>query len=93
MAAGLPVVATDVGGNREVVLPEETGLLVPAGDAAALAEAMVAILTDPPRARRLGAGGLARVSRDFSIARTVAAYEEIYDTLTSPVRGAVAVAA
>jgi glycosyltransferase involved in cell wall biosynthesis len=93
MAAALPVVATDVGGNREVVLPEETGLLVPAGDAAALAEAMVAILTDPPRARRLGAGGLARVSRDFSIARTVAAYEEIYDTLPSPARGAVAVAA
>jgi glycosyltransferase involved in cell wall biosynthesis len=93
MAAKLPVVATDVGGNREVVIPEETGLLVPAGDPAALAEAMIAILTDPARARRLGEGGLVRVTRDFSIARTVAAYEEIYEALTAPTRGPVAVAA
>lgn len=81
MAAGLPVVATDVGGNREVVVAGETGLLVPVGDAAALASAMLAVLTDPDRAQRLGAAGRARVASAFAIDRTVRAYEAIYDDL------------
>jgi glycosyltransferase involved in cell wall biosynthesis len=78
MAAGLPVVATDVGGNREVVRHGETGTLVPVGDAPALAAAMHALLTDPVRSRALGAAGLARVDAEFNIDRTVAAYEQAY---------------
>lgn len=81
MAAGLPVVATDVGGNREVVVPGETGVLVPARDPAALAEGMLAVLRDPARAAAMGAAGRARVEAEFSIARTVAAYEAAYDAL------------
>ena len=58
MRAGRAVVATDVGGNREAVVPGATGLLVPAGDAAALAEAMAALAADG--AKRAAWGGAAR---------------------------------
>jgi glycosyltransferase involved in cell wall biosynthesis len=78
MAAGLPAVATDVGGNREVIRDGETGLLVPVEDAAALASAMLSVLTDPVQARRMGAAGRERVDADFNINRTVAAYEQAY---------------
>jgi glycosyltransferase involved in cell wall biosynthesis len=78
MAAGLPVVATDVGGNREVVRHGETGLLVPVGDAAAVASAMHDLLLDPARARQMGARGRERVDAEFNIDRTVAAYEQAY---------------
>lgn len=78
MAVGLPVVATDVGGNREVVRHGETGALVPVGNAPALATAMFSLLTDPERARRMGAAGRERVDADFNIDRTVAAYEQAY---------------
>ena len=52
MRAGLPVVASDVGGVREAVQPERTGLLVPRGDAGALADALEVLLADPRAARR-----------------------------------------
>jgi glycosyltransferase involved in cell wall biosynthesis len=81
MAAGLPVVTTDVGGNREVVLPGETGLLVRVRDPAALAAAMRTVLTNPALARRFGAAGQARVAATFAIDRTVRAYEAIYEEL------------
>lgn len=93
MAAGLPVVATDVGGNREVVREGETGTLVPVGDAAALADAMVAILVDPDRARRMGTAGRARVDSDFNIDRTVAAYQQAYLDLLGRRSGAPRLAA
>lgn len=78
MAASLPVVATDVGGNREVVVPGETGLLVPPADPAALAEAIAALLGEPARAAAMGLAGRARVVRDFSLDRTADAYEALY---------------
>lgn len=78
MAAGLPVVATDVGGNREVVRTGKTGALVPAGDPEALAAAMIHVLTNPEMARRWGAAGRERVATDFNIDRTVAAYQDAY---------------
>ena len=88
MAAGLPVVATDVGGNREVVRHGETGTLVPVGDAAALAHAMCALLADPGRARAMGAAGHERVDAEFNIDRTVAAYELAYRELLGRRTGA-----
>lgn len=78
MAAGLPVVATDVGGNREVVISGETGALVPVGDPEAVAAAIIYVLTNPEMARRWGAAGRERVATDFNIERTVMAYQDAY---------------
>jgi sugar transferase (PEP-CTERM/EpsH1 system associated) len=90
MAAGLPVIATDVGGNREVVVHGETGALVPAGVPVALAEAMLRVLTDPAAARRMGAAGRARVAAAFAIDRTVDDYAAIYEELLAGMPVAVA---
>lgn len=62
-AAGVPVVATPVGGMRETVVDGETGLVVPVGDAGALAAAVVSLLESPERARALVAEARRRVSR------------------------------
>jgi glycosyltransferase involved in cell wall biosynthesis len=78
MAAALPVVATDVGGNREVVIPGETGFLVPARDPVAMARALIALLGDRARASSFGAAGRARVASEFTLDATVAAYEALY---------------
>jgi glycosyltransferase involved in cell wall biosynthesis len=67
MAARRPVVATRVGGVPEIVEPEKTGLLVPPGDASALAAAMAALMAAPEHARRMGATARLRVERDFEV--------------------------
>jgi len=80
MAAGLPVVATRVGGIPEAVTDGETGLLVPPRDAAALAEAILALAGDPARRAAMGAKGRVRVvefSADRTADRTREAYEEV----------------
>ncbi len=79
MATGLPVVATRVGGNPELVREGENGLLTPPGDAEALARALSMLLGDAERRREMGAASLARVRRDFHWERTVAKYLEVYD--------------
>jgi sugar transferase (PEP-CTERM/EpsH1 system associated) len=84
MAAGLPVVATDVGGNREVVGHDQTGLLVPAQAPEALAQAMLAIHLHPERARRMGDAGRLRVKREFDLGAVVARYEALYLALLKP---------
>ncbi len=63
MASGLPVVATDIPGYREVVRDGEEGLLVPPGDPRALAQAIRRLLTDRPLAERLRQAGLRRSDR------------------------------
>jgi glycosyltransferase involved in cell wall biosynthesis len=78
MACGLPVVATCVGGNPEVVLDGHTGLLVPAGDPRVLADAMLVLHGDFGRRRQLGIAGRDRVEQHFGIRRMVKAYETIY---------------
>jgi glycosyltransferase involved in cell wall biosynthesis len=75
MACGAPVVVTDGGALPEVV--GEAGVVVPAGNAAALAEAIGALLDDPERRRRLGAAALERARSAFSWDRVAAQYEEI----------------
>lgn len=77
MAAGVPVVATPVGGNPEVVIDGETGCLVP-GSPRALADAVVGLLLDPARRRVMGQAGRWRVHTHFSIARMVEAYAALY---------------
>ena len=61
MAAARPVVTTRVGGNPELVVDGETGVLVEPADARRLASAVTRILTDPAEARRLGENGVSRV--------------------------------
>ncbi len=79
MAAGLPVVATDVGGVPKLVRPGETGLLVPPRDPAALATAVLELLRDPALARELGRRGREVQSAHFSFEAMLARIEEIYD--------------
>ncbi|HEU5181078.1 MAG TPA: glycosyltransferase family 4 protein [Candidatus Polarisedimenticolia bacterium] len=78
MASGIPVIATRIGGNLEVVRDGETGLLVTAEDPAALAKAISSLLRDPVLAQRLGAAGAARVrdlySRTAMVDATLRAY-------------------
>lgn len=81
MASGLPVIATRVGGNPELVDAPSTGSLVPAGDEAALAEAILAALSDPARARAQGAAGRRRIEQRFSLDAMVASYESMYERL------------
>jgi glycosyltransferase involved in cell wall biosynthesis len=68
MAAGKPVIATQVGGTAEVVLAGETGLLVPPSDSIALAKAIRSVVDDRALAQRLGSAGQVRVEHEFSTA-------------------------
>lgn len=66
MAAGLPVVATRIGGTEEAVEHQSTGVLVPPGDPGRLAEAVAALLTDREQARRIGEAGRRRFQQSFT---------------------------
>lgn len=77
MAAGLPVVATRVGGNPEVVIDHETGRLVP-GQARALAGALMELAGNPAKRHAMGAAGRWRVKRHFSLARMADQYAAAY---------------
>ena len=81
LACGVPQVATDVGGTREVV-DDETGILVPPHDPSALAEALVALLSDPERRARLATASQARHSERFGLDRMVAATASLYDEIS-----------
>lgn len=81
MASGLPVIATDVGGNGELVVDGRTGTLVPAADAEALAHAIVAQAKDPVTARAQGKAARERVLSTFSLDAMVDGYRRLYDTL------------
>ncbi|MFN3486623.1 MAG: glycosyltransferase, partial [Planctomycetota bacterium] len=81
MAAGRPVIATDVGGVRDVVRDGETGLLVPPKDPGALAAALVELARAPERAGALAARARAEVRERFSVDRMVASYAQLYRRL------------
>jgi sugar transferase (PEP-CTERM/EpsH1 system associated) len=81
MASGLPVVATDVGGNAELVVDGQTGELVPSGDVQAMAASIAGLASDPARAAAMGAAGRLRVERHFSLPAMVDAYRQLYDRL------------
>jgi sugar transferase (PEP-CTERM/EpsH1 system associated) len=80
MATGLPVVATKVGGNPEVVVHGTSGLLFRSGDAATLGDHLAQLRTDDSLRARLGAGALKRARGEFSIDSMVRAYENLYAT-------------
>lgn len=66
MACGLPIVATEVSGSKQVMVSGETGLLVPPGDALQLTEALTRLLSDPAQAREMGTAARRRVETEFS---------------------------
>jgi glycosyltransferase involved in cell wall biosynthesis len=78
MACERPVVASATGGIPEAVEDDVTGILVPPGDEAALAKAIVRVLRDSELQKRLGAAGRERVVRDFSVERMVRGTLEVY---------------
>ena len=81
-ASGLPVVATNVGGNREVVLPEKTGFLVPPKNPEALAEAMLRLMALPEEERRrMGEAARQHIEANFSLDRVVDQWEALYREL------------
>jgi glycosyltransferase involved in cell wall biosynthesis len=78
MAAGLPVVASHVGGVAELVVDGETGILVSPGDAEELAAALAALIADPATCRAFGAAGRARVQECFGLEQFWRAHIELY---------------
>ncbi len=83
MAAGLPVIATDIPPNRELVVDGETGFLVRVGDRAGFQQFADRILADPELARRLGDAGRERMREHFSIDNMVAAHARLYREVLS----------
>jgi glycosyltransferase involved in cell wall biosynthesis len=80
MATGLPIIATDVGSNREVLDDGRCGLVVPA-DAEAIARALGQVLADREEARRMGRRARDRAASQFGLDRMVRRYEELYGEL------------
>jgi len=87
LAVGRPVVATDVGGNRELVRDGETGLLVPPEDPDALADAIARLLDDRELASRLARNGAAFVRENLTVERMVEETESLYRTILTESRG------
>jgi glycosyltransferase involved in cell wall biosynthesis len=81
MAAALPVVATAVGGNAELVEPGRTGYLVPVGDVAALADALRVLARDPVKRKAMGRAGRSRVTLDFTADKMADRYAALYEEL------------
>ncbi len=88
MAAGRAVAATDVGGNGEVVIHGETGLLSPRGNAEALADALRRLLDDAALRRQFGQAGNRRVHAHFHQRDMHRTYQAMYDCLRPPLSAA-----
>ena len=97
MACSRPIIATEAGGIPEVVAHGVTGLLVPPRDHAAMADAIVALVSNEPRRRAMGDAGFARVNEKFTVERMIAGTAAVYarvagtphvvDTENPPARG------
>lgn len=83
MAMGLPMVISDVGGNREAVLDGKTGYVIPPRDVSAFVRAILALLADPARARQMGQTGANRVREHFSSRIMSAQIADVYRALCS----------
>lgn len=83
MSAGRPVVATQTGGNAELVAHGETGYLVPVGDHAEVSEALSQIMTYPDVAKRMGDAGRVRFETLFTLEANYDAYHELYEEIIS----------
>jgi glycosyltransferase involved in cell wall biosynthesis len=90
MASRLPVVVTAVGGNPEMVRDGVDGLLVPRGDDAAVAAALLRLLDEPARAAAMGLAGRQRVEERYQLGQTVENYWRLYERLCGRDRAAIA---
>ena len=81
MASGLPVIATDVGGNRELIDAGTTGELVPVSDVEAMANRIVEYVCNRERAQRAGQAGRVAVEQKYSLTAMVEQYQGLYDQL------------
>jgi glycosyltransferase involved in cell wall biosynthesis len=81
MAAGLPVVATDVGGVREAIVEGETGHVVASGDDERMAQRLIQVLASDEKARAMGLGGKAMVAQKFSSEHHLRNTLELYNEL------------
>jgi glycosyltransferase involved in cell wall biosynthesis len=87
LGAGVPLVATAVGALPDL-LAGGAGTVVPVGDSDAIADALVSLAEDASRRVEMGAVGRDLVARDYSLARSVALVEGVYDDVLTPTRGA-----
>lgn len=83
MSAGIPVVATDIPGNRDLVVHDQTGYLVPIGDRAAIASWTKVLLEDRDLATRLGQAGHQRMRDEFTVERMVQRYVDLYTQIVA----------
>jgi glycosyltransferase involved in cell wall biosynthesis len=81
MAAGLPVVASRVGGSSEIVQAGVTGLLIPPEDSPALGKAILKLLRDEKGTRKMGLAGQEFVAQNFSFERLVQNVDQLYTEL------------
>ncbi len=81
MASGVPVVATRVGGNPELVNDGTTGLLFSPGDVSSLSAKLARLANDPSLRQRLGESARARALTEFGLSQMLTAYERLYMTL------------
>ena len=81
MNCGVPVIGTAVGGLPEVIIHGETGYLLPVGNVAAMAEAAIGLLSDPPRLERFRAQARERAVRSFNADRIIPQYEAFYEEI------------
>ncbi|MBK6295869.1 MAG: TIGR03088 family PEP-CTERM/XrtA system glycosyltransferase [Rhodoferax sp.] len=80
MASGLPVIATAVGGNADLVHQPDTGVVVPAANVEAMARELVRLANDPERSLKMGQAGRQRVLDRFSMQAMVSTYQNVYDS-------------
>lgn len=83
MAAGLPIVATNVGGNPEIVLNNQTGIIVPSRDPISMANGIVKVIGNINKAKQMGEMGKDRMAKVFSVKTMAKKYEEVYDKFLS----------
>ena len=81
MQAGLPVIASDIPGNRDLVVPGETGRLVTLGDRADFARQSIELLDQPELAQSYGEAGRQRIEKEFTVEKMVKAHAELYRSL------------
>ncbi len=91
-AAGLPAIATRLGGAREVIDDGVTGLLIAPGSPAILAEAVLALGRDPARRQAMGAAAQRRAATSFSLKQTVTQTQQLYEALIEQAHGGAALA-
>jgi glycosyltransferase involved in cell wall biosynthesis len=84
MAAGVPVVATAVGGTKELITDGETGYLAPPGDPAALADRIVFALKHEGNRAEIASGARRRINAEYGMDRMVVSVERLYDELMAP---------